>query len=226
MAFGAAAQATTGAKWLILTSTGVLKEAASLPAIIELEKDSPSLIIHAEILKIKVLLLCTELKAVNAKLLANGSVGKEPGVVSGSQLLFSGCSVDLNGTPAPECTPKDKVDGEGTVVSNLLHALLELGAGGVDLIKVIPDTGETFGTQELPAACPIGTKIPLIGKLTFKDCENLALTHLVKHLLEAGPGTELWMISRTEEHKATLLGSAWAKLGAEHTGLKFSADPA
>lgn len=225
VAFSTPAQATTGSKWLILDSSGQLKDGSTLPASIQLEKDSPTLIIHSEILKIKVLLLCANLQAVNAKLLANGSIGREPGVVSGSKLLFSGCTIDLNGSPAPECTPSDPEDGKGFVVSKPLHALLELVAGS-DVLKVIPDSGNTFGTQVLPAGCPIGTSIPLIGKLTLKESENLALSHLVKHLLEAGPETKLFMISETAEHAATLLGSAWAYLGGAHVGLRFSADPA
>ncbi len=67
----------------------------------------------------------------------------------------------------------------------------------------------------------------MIGSLTLKDCENLALTHLVEHLVEQfTPLTELWTISKTTEHKATLLGSAWAFLTGEHEGLKWSGDPA
>src|SRR5882724_8809789 len=91
MAFSTSAQATAGAKWLILTSGGVLKEGSTLHPGIGLEKDSTTIVLHSEILKIKVLFLCTELKAVEAKLLAEGSIGKEAGVVSGSKVLFSGC---------------------------------------------------------------------------------------------------------------------------------------
>ena len=230
MAFSTSAHATAGAKWLILTSGGVLKEGSTLHASLGLEKDSPTLVLHSEILKIKVLFLCTELKAVNAKLLANGSIGKEEGAVSGSQLLFSGCTTDLNGMAAPECTPSDPTDGAGKLVTKFLHGLIVLGAAKEDLVQIIPDVGKTYITLPLPAACPIGTSVPIIGELFLKDCENLMLTHVVKHLLETGPGTKLFTISETAEHASTLLGSAWAFLissGAEvHTGLKFSGDPA
>jgi len=227
----AAAQATVGAKWLILNVNGELREAATLPAAINLVKDSSVLVLHTEILKIKVLFLCTELKAVNAKLLANGSIGKEPGVVSGSQILFSGCDTDLNGVLAPECTPTDPVDGAGFIVSKLGHGLLELHelSGGVkdDIVKLLPDVGDVLAHIVLPAGCPLGTLVPIIGKLALKDCENLALTHLVKHLVEQfSPLTEMFAISKTVEHTATLLGSAWAFLTGAHVALGFSGDPA
>ncbi len=212
--------------WLILNSKGELKKGINLQASVGLEKDSSSFVLHSEILKVKALFLCTELKAVNARLLAGGNIGEKAGTIKNSKVLFSGCTTDLNGVAAPECTPKDATDGEGFIVTKSLHASLVLGTGGEDLLQVLPDEGEIFVTMELPAACPIGTKVPVIGKLLFKDCENLALTHLAKHLIEPGPGTELWVVSKTTEHIATLLGSAWAKLTGEHEGLKWSGDPA
>jgi hypothetical protein len=226
MAFSTSAQATTGAKWLILTSGGVLKEGSTLHASINLEADTPTLVLHSEILKIKVLFLCTALRAVEAKLLANGSIGKEEGVVSGSKVLFSNCTTDLNGVQNSECTPTDPTDGAGFIVTKPGHALLVLGTSGEDLTEIIPDTPKTFATIVLPAGCPIGTSVPVIGTLRLKDCENLALTHLVKHLVEEGPGTKLFTISETAEHAATLLGSAWAFLTGEHLNLKWSGDPA
>ena len=233
MAFGTSgAQAEVGAKWLILTSGGVLKTGAELHAKVNLEIDSPTLVLHSEILHIKTLFLCTEVKVDEAKLLAEGSIGKEAGVVSGSKVLFAKCTTDLNGEAASECTPNDPVTGVGTISTQPGHALLVLHelTGGVkdDLTEIIPDTGlgTTFATIHLPAACPIGTSVPVIGKFFLKDCENKALEHLIKHLVEEGPLSELFTISKTAEHAAKLLGSAWAFLEGEHAGLKWSGDPA
>jgi hypothetical protein len=221
LVFSTAAQATTGAKWLILNGKGEIKEGSTLHASLQFEKDT-AMTMHTEILKIKVLFLCTEIKIVNAKLLANGSVGKEEGAVSGSKVLFSGCTTDLNGTASPECTPADPEDGKGFVVTKPGHALATLHEGK-DIIIVLPDSGSTFGTVVLPAGCPIGTSIPVIGKLALQDCENLALTHLIKHLFEGfDPLTKLFSISETAEHATTINGSAWALLTGEHAGLKFS----
>jgi hypothetical protein len=97
-------------------------------------------------------------------------------------------------------------------------------------VKILPDSGTELATIKTGPAvkneCPIGTSVPVIGSLALKDCENLALTHLKEHLVEAfTPLTELWTISKTTEHKATLLGSAWAFLGEEHKGLQWAGDP-
>jgi hypothetical protein len=220
----AGAQAEPTARWLILNSIGELKEGSTLHASLGLEAETPTLVLHAEILKIKFLLSCTGIKGVNAKLLAEGSIGESAGNVKGSKALFSGCAVDLNGVTEPACTPTDPNDGAGFIVTNPLHALLVLGVAGEKLIKVIPDEGETFATIVTGSKCPIGTSDPIIGKLLLKDCENKGSEHLVKHLLEEGPGTELFLASLTPEHKATLLGSAWASLVGEHAGLKFGGD--
>lgn len=214
-----AAQAETGARWLELNSSGWT---VFLEAEVGLQGDSLTRVLHSEILKIKVLFSCTWIEAINVRLKANGSVG---GFVFGSQIKFFNCATLLNGAVFPECEPKDVVHGWGSIVTKPIHGLLQLNGFG-EIVKLLPVEGETLAVVEMSAACPIGTKVPVIGKLTLKDCENLALTHLVKHLVEQGPGTELWTISKTAEHAATLLGSAWAYLVGEHTGLKFSGDPA
>jgi len=231
MAFGAQAQATTGAKWLILTAGGQLEEGATLHASVIARKDifkSP-FVLHTEILKIKVLFLCESVSVVNANLQKEGTIAREfdfTGKSVGSQIRFSFCSTDLNGVFTSECTPTDPFGGASTIYTKLGHALLVLGSFKEDLLKLLPDEGETSATVTLPAGCPIGTKVPVLGTVTLKDCENLALAHLFEHLFESGPGTELWAISKTEEHKATLLGSAWASLFGEHINLTWSGDPA
>jgi hypothetical protein len=226
MVFSAMAQAE--GTWLILNGKGEVKTGSELPATVELEKDSSTLILHAEILKIKVLFLCTNVSAINAKIFGPGAIGKGPGEEKESKVVFSGCITDLNGAESPECIPTDPASGKGFIVTRFGHGLVALHELTTDKVKddiviLLPDEGETFATIGLPAACPIGTSIPVIGKLALKDCENLALTHLVKHLFESfNPLSELWVVSKTEEHKTTVLGSAWGKLGGEHTGLKYS----
>ena len=234
MAFGTSgAQAEVGAKWLILTTGEVLKTGAELHAKVNLEIDSPTLILHSEILHIKTLFLCTEVKLDEARLLKDGTIGKEEGVPSGSKVLFGGCTTDLNGSLAPECTPKDPTAGVGKISTQPVHALLVLHelTGGIkdDLIEIIPDTGlgTIIAKIETGALCPAGSSVPVLGKFFLKDCENLALSHEVKHLVEEGPLSELFTISKTAEHAAKLLGSSWAFLeGAEHAGLQWSGDPA
>jgi hypothetical protein len=232
MALGLMALSVTGAHaegtWLILNGKKEVKTGVELPAIVELEKDSSVLTLHTEILKIKVLILCTEIKAVNAKIFGAGAVGKGPGEEKESQVLFSGCTTDLNGVAEPKCIPTDPTDGAGFIVTKLGHALAalhELAADKVkdDIVLIEPDVGNTFATIVLPAGCVLGTSIPVIGKLALKDCENMALVHLVKHLFESFNAlSTLFVISETAEHKTTVSGSAWGKLGGAHAGLAYS----
>jgi hypothetical protein len=222
MAFStSAANAEVGAKWLLAEAGAGTNLIGFLEAEVELKKDSSLYVLHSEILKIKVLFLCTDLKIVGTpKLIANGGI-------SSGQVLFNGCHTDLNGVENANCTPKDSVAGSLEIVTKPLDALLVLH-NGEDILRLLPVAGlnEPFATIELGAACAIGTKVPVIGELTLKDCNNLALTHLVEHLVEPGPLTELWTISKTTEHVATLLGSAWGFLKGAHEGIKFSGDPA
>lgn len=226
MAFGAAsAQATVGAHWWILNSTGTVKtDAGTLPAIIELEAETPP-ILHSKIAGIAVLYECKTIAAVNAKLLGSGSIGKEAGVVSGSKLKFTGCITKLNGATSKPCEPKNEGKEAGVFVTKPLHGLVVLhelaGGGKGELTQILPDEGETFATIESDAECAIGAKVPIIGKVFFKDCEGKSSTFQVKHLWEVGPLTEIWVISKTAEHVATLLGSSWAKLGGIHAGLPW-----
>jgi hypothetical protein len=232
MVLGLMAFSTTGAQaagtWLILNAKKEVKTGVELPAILELEKDSSVYVLHSEILKIKVLFLCTEIKAVNAKIFGAGAIGKGPGEEKESKVLFSGCKTDLNGVEEPKCIPTDPVDKAGFVVTEFGHALVtahELADKTKDDVTLIePDkVGGPFATIVLPAGCVIGTSVPVFGTLALKDCENLALIHAAKHLVEPFlPLTKLYTISDTPEHAATLLGSAWAKLGGEHKELLWS----
>jgi hypothetical protein len=225
-----AAQASVGARWLVLESAGVLWSEAKVnegKASIVAEADT-TVIKHTKIAGVAILYECKKLAAVNAFLLVNGSIGESPGNVKGSKLKLSECITKLNGVTSTACEPFVGTE-KGVVTTNPGHGLLVLHelAGGVkdDLIQFLPDSGETFFTIRTGEECSIGENIPVIGKLYFKDCQNLALTHLAKHLLEVGPLTELWVISKTAEHVATLLGSAWASLSGPGTGKLWSGDP-
>jgi hypothetical protein len=224
MAFGAsAAQAEAGSHFWILNSSGTKIDAGSLHATIGLKKDTAVNILHSKILGVAVLFLCTELEAQNATLEGEGKIS------SGGKVLFTGCTTDLNGTANAACTPKDATTGvEGTILTQPLHSLVILGTGGETLLNILPDKEETFANIEMGSKCPIGTKVPVIGKLALKDCEGKATTHLEKHLVEPAPApfTELWTISKTVEHQATLLGSAWGFLTGEHATLLFGAEAA
>jgi len=231
MAFGAsAAQATEGAHWGILNSTGTVKtDAGSLPAIIELEAETTAPpILHSKIAGIAVLFECTTATTVNAKLIGNGSIGESVGNVKGSKIKFSGCITKLNGATSAPCKPNAGGTQSGVIITQPGHGLAVLHTleGGTkdELTQILPDTGETFAFIETSEECAIGAKVAVIGKAFLKDCKNEFLKHLVKHLVEIGPLTELWTISKTAEHVATILGSSFAFLGGAHVGLAWGGE--
>jgi len=233
-AFSACAQAETGAKWLILDANGLLLEIAEPvggdkigSATVNLRKDTNG-VLHTKILGFEVLFECKVLTAENGKLIPNGSIA------TGGRIKFSECETFLNGVLSKECEPKSG-GVPGVIKTELGHGLLVLHklAGGEvdDLVNILPDNvggvpSKKFATIELETGCPIGTKVPVLGKLFLKDCEKLALMHLIEHLVEVGPLTELWTIAETAGHEATLLGSAWAFLTGTDVEKKWSGDPA
>jgi hypothetical protein len=241
MAFGTtAAQAEPLARWLILKSDGTLLPDSGLAVPVELEKETTG-ILHTKIAGVAVLFECEKIAAVNANLLAHGSVGeklvkekvgeKEIERGTASKIKFSGCITKLNGTASKPCEPNNSGTEPGVIVTNPGHALIELHEKAdktkVEFVHILPDTGETFATIKTSEECSIGASVPVIGKAYLEDCEGKFLTHLVKHLTQVSTElTELWTISKTAEHVATILGSAWALLGGEHKGLAWGGDPA
>jgi len=230
-AFGtSAAQAEVGSQWLLakLTPEGV-KLITFLSASVEFETDVP-FIWHFSLIGHHVLFECSTIKAVNTKLLANGSIGEKEGAVKGSKIKYSGCKTKIDGSTSASCEPNAGGGSPGVIETNLIHYLIVLHelAGGTkdELVLALPDTGETYAMVEMGEVCALGEELPLIGKHYYKDCENAFLKHLLKHLWETAPLTELWFVSKTEEHKATFLGSWWVFLIFEHKGLHFSGDPA
>jgi hypothetical protein len=240
MAFSATAHAEPKSRWLVLTGVGttVLSEAqidaGQISFALAVEKDLSGTpinipILHSKIAGITVLFECEEIEAKGAALKSQGRVAEK------AEIVFSKCRTKLNGATSAPCEPKANGTEKGVIRTKPGHALIVLHelAGGVkdDLVRILPDNvggvpSETFATIEMSAECAIGTKVPVIGKATLKDCENLALTHLVKHLAETGPLTELWTISKTAEHVATILGSGWATLsGTDGLGRAWSIDP-
>jgi len=220
MAFGAsAAQAEVGSHFWIENTEGKEVDTGTLHATIKLKKDT-TYVLHSKILGIAVLFLCSELEAQNATLEGEGSISK------GGKVLFTGCTTDLNGSVSALCEPKDTTLGvAGTILTQSLHSLVILGEASETILNILPDEGEIFANIEMGSKCPIGTKVPVIGKIALNDCEGKAKIFAIEHLVEATKDkfTQLWTISKTVEHEATLLGSAWAFLGGAHAGRPFRA---
>jgi len=216
-----AAHATVNSHWWIVDPvSGKLTE---LTATASLTQESAIGTLLTKIAGVKVEFNCTATSSEGVQVEKEGSVSKTNG---GATLKFTGCSTKLNGATSGACEPKNAGTESGVIATRKLHALVvlhELSGGVKDhLVQILPVEGETFATVEMGKECAIGTKVPVIGKFFAKDCKNELLVHLEKHLLEQGPLTELWAISKTAEHVSTLDGSSWLLLTGVHKDFKFS----
>ncbi len=185
-----------------LTPTLVIKE---------IEKGSETLL--SKVAGVKIEKVCTGAELAGAKLETEGRFS------SGAKVTFTGCILKLNGVETPSCKPHSPGQKPGVIVTNEAKGLLVLDAKEVDL-SVEPASGEVLITVELGAECPIGEKVPLLGTLMLALSQ--AGTEEVTHLVLESPLSELWLISKTEEHKVLLDGSAILGLSGEHAGLKWS----
>jgi hypothetical protein len=236
MAFSAtAAQAETGARWLILKTAGggggvftdAEIEARGEKFVGEVELGTASLL--SKVLGIKIQILCTAGTLVNALLGANASVK------NGAKVRFTGCIALKAGTAEKlaGCFPHSagQLEKSGIVETNAGHALAELHelTGGVkhDITLILPDVvGGAFVTIEMGELCAVGESLPVFGKLALWDCKEEGkgiLTHATVHLgVEFKPLTKLFLISDTAEHLETSLdGSANLTLAS---GLLWSVD--
>jgi hypothetical protein len=236
MAFSASgAQA---AKWLILMENGEVLTGEQLKAEVKGEKDSAVIALDSKALGIEFQVLCTNFQTIGVSLEGEGKI------TEGGKVSFSGCSVDTNGKANPECEASAGGGAAGTIITNagkgqlVLHVLQELKVKNekgeevivkdtTGLTKIEPkEAGKPFVTISLGPKCPVGESLPVNGVLYLKDCENMVELHLVRHLVEQGPLTELWVTNNNNaEHKATLLGSGWILLSGAHTGLSFGGMP-
>lgn len=211
-----AAQAEAGANWLILTAGGVPKTGAQLPSVIDSETEGLWYMI-THIFGSEVTVLCTAGSLVGMKLEKEGSL------TNGGKAKLTGCSVDINGKAASECEVRSPGQTVGTLETNSLKGLQVLVSGSPH-IRMQPKEGETLMTMNMGAECPIGESIPVSGPFEYIDCENKFKEHLVKHLFEQTKGP--WVLSKTAEHMITFKGSEIFFLVGEHSGLKWSGDPA
>jgi hypothetical protein len=215
MAFAAsAAQAEVGAKWLIEGTDAASLLAAVGGELEEIEKAS----LLSEVLGIEVEILCEEATLIGIHFEANGSLTK------GGKVHFSECSVDLDGVPSGVCVPSSPGAEPELILTNAGKGLLSLVLPGVSGTVIEPLEGTTFVNINMGPECPIGENIPVRGKLVLADTG--LTTPSVEHLIRENEAhSDMWVLSKTAEHKATIDGSAWVFLTGEHKGLKWSGDP-
>src|ERR1044071_4646740 len=213
---GAAQAEETGGSWtyeiggLLKTFEGALHE----PSVNGALEAGTEAVLHAKVLGgTEILYECTAVSIVGGRLQLGGDI-------KGS-LVFSGCRTLLNGVLSNNCKPKAGGTEEGVIKTvpilalMLLHKLIE---GGVkDRILIAhPQEGTNFAFIESTAACAIGLKVAIGGLLAFQD--PAPTTDLVNHLIkEFLPLNDLYVISKTPEHKAHCLSSAILFLSPANT---------
>jgi hypothetical protein len=208
--------------WLILNSSGTT--ATELKALLVGEKDSEDLTVVTHLLGRLFWVTCTNFELVGVNL------EKEGKLTTGSKIVFTGCEAYGKGplTEPLNCKLHSTGKAAGTIETNKLKGELVLHKGESKLLmKIEPEvaggTLKTFLTEE----CVMPESNSLKGRLYLEDSLEQITTHAVKHLLVQNPLTFLYVGTDTVEHLETSLnGSVWVKLGAAHTGLKWSAmDP-
>ena len=212
-------------EWLILNSA---KTASSeLKAFVVGEKDTEHLTLLTKLSGLHIFITCTNFNLVGVYLELGGTL------TTGGKVTFTGCEAyegSLLGTKL-NCNVHSPGTAVGTVTTNagkgglVLHTL---AGGGTELLtKIEPEVGTTFATI-LTEGCSLPEENPVNGVLYIKDCEKKGEVHAVKHLIEQGALTSLWLGKDTAEHLETsIIGSAWVKLGDDtkginHTGLEWA----
>jgi hypothetical protein len=129
--------------------------------------------------------------------------------------------VKLNGVASKNCEPKAGGTETGVIRTKALKGAIFLNEGA-PLYRIEPLEGTTLAFVESTAACPVGIKIPIAGTFYAKDSNGKFEVEEVVHKFQEGPLTDIWIISKTAEHKATIAGSVSASLAGEHLGRSWS----
>lgn len=154
-------------------------------------------------------------------------------LTTGGTVTFKGVTTDLNGKASAVCTPLGTAGNDGTlgvITSSKGKGGLVLHTGGVGVTQIKPETGNVFGKFFFGEECSLPEEVPIITKassgrgLVLSDPLGIG-NELVTHQITQHSLTELWAISETEEHKATIDGTANIALTGAHTGLKWKGTP-
>src|ERR1700710_1656691 len=201
--------------WLVLNSPGTT--ATELKAELIGEKDSADLSLLKKLLGIKGAITCTNIELLGANLETGGTL------TNGFKAKFTGCEAYGKGTLEDplKCKVHSAGQAVGTILTNELKGELvlhEIKAGVKEVLaKIEAKTAGGALATILTEGCALPESTPVKGVVFLKDCEKTATTHLVKHLIEQGSLTSLFVGTDTVEHLETSLdGSAWVKLGGPH----------
>jgi len=217
MAFGVTA--AHGSEWLLAKlNGGKIESIGFLPAPIQV---TPEVLVvsHSKLFGLDWLVECSAVSIVDGALQAAGALGRLPGVISGIRAIMKGCKTRISGVTSKACEPNAGGKEPGVIKSNLGHGEIV----SENIVRLSPDTGETYATIEMGEECSIGEKIPVLGSLFVKDADNGFLQYKFEHRIEVDPiKSLLYSISKTEEHRLSILGVIRVFLEGTHKGLDFS----
>jgi hypothetical protein len=208
------AQAEPLAKWKV---AGANVTSTLLPAlqITQIENNTISVLTRV-IFNIEI--LCTGIQIVGAKLEVEGRI------TPGFKIKKTGCNNKIEGKLSKTCIPSSAGQPAGTVETVGLKGLLVLH-GTEGLIRIEPLEGENLIVYKFGEECALPESMPLKGKLFLTDCQGALGTEQVTHLFSQGALTDLFMLSKTAEHAATVDGSLIFGLTGAHAGLAWSGIP-
>jgi hypothetical protein len=158
----------------------------------------------------------------------------EGGLASGATVKFKGVTTELNGKASSVCAPLATAGNDGTlgmITTNKLSGGLVLHEGG-GVVQLQPETGTVMATLFFGAECSLPEKVNVITKeetgkgLVLTDPLGFGKETTEHEVVELSALTQLWLISETSEHKATLEGGAAVGLSGSHKGLKWKGKPA
>ena len=152
---------------------------------------------------------------------------------TGGQVKMTGLSTELNGKASLVCTPLGTKGNDSTLKTftstKIKGGLITHSGDGV--VQVLPESGSAFGKFFFGEECSLPEEVPLITKskegkgLVLKDPLGIG-SELKEHEITELPAlTELWAISETTEHKATLEGKAAVSLTGTDSGLEWRGAP-
>jgi hypothetical protein len=210
-----AGSAQAALSWLVLDSNGANPK--ELKASLVGEKDSADITLLSKLLGKKFTITCNNLEFEGVSLEVGGKLSE------GSKMVYTGCELYNKGTLEEPlgCHLKSAGQPVGTITTHELKG--ELVSGGSE-VRIEPKTAGGPFTTMLTEECALPESNPIRGVLYLKDCEKAMLVHAVKHLIEQGPLTAMWVGSHTAEHlEISIDGSVWLKLSGAHAGLKWAA---
>lgn len=202
--------------WLIWNTLG--ENPKELKASVFGETDNTDLTLLTKVAGLMTSITCSSFKFVGLNLETGGTL------TTGFKVKYTGCEVYEGGALGKElkCNVFSLGKENGTIETNALKgtlALHTLAGGGTEVLaKIEPEAGTALASI-LTEECVLPEVNPLNGVLYIKDCEKKALVNSIKHLIEQGPLTSLYIGADTAEHLETsLVGSARALLLGDHPG--------